>query len=92
LVIDCIKRGEDDEDVSLGDLPKRKGHSVILRIFDSLGGKSKGRLRWGSIPVKKAWKTNVLEDDLEEVKIEKDGTEIEVEVRAFEVATYRLQL
>jgi alpha-mannosidase len=92
LVIDCVKRGEDDEDVSLGELPKRKGHSIIVRIFDSLGGKSKGRLGWASIPVKKVWKTNVLEDDLEEVKIEKDGTGIEIEVRAFEVATYRLQL
>ena len=92
MVIDCVKRGEDDEDVSLGELPKRKGRSVILRIFDSLGGKSKGRLRWGSIPVKKAWKTNALEYDLEEIEIERDGTGIAVEIRAFEVATYRLQL
>ncbi len=88
MVIDCVKRGEDDEDVSLGELPKRKGRSVIIRIFDSLGGKSKGRLRWGSIPIKKAWKTNVLEDNLEEVKIENSC--IAIEVRAFEVATYRL--
>ena len=92
MVIDCVKRGEDDEDVSLGELPKRKGRSVILRIFDSLGGKSKGRLRWGSIPVKNAWKTNALEYDLEEIEIERDGTGIAVEIRAFEVATYRLQL
>ena len=92
MIMDCVKRGEDDEDVSTGELPKRKGHSVIVRIFDSLGGKSKGLLRWGSIPVKKAWRTNLLEDNLEEVKIEKDGMGIEVEVRAFEVVTYRLQL
>lgn len=94
LIIDCIKRGEDDEDLSRGELPKRKGRSVIVRIFDSLGGKSKGVLHWGDIPVKKAWKTNVLEDHLEELKIGSfdHGKGLEIELRAFEVATYRLQL
>jgi len=92
LIIDCVKRGEDDEDVSAGELPKRKGRSIIVRLFDSLGGKSRGVLNWGDIPVKTAWKTNVLEDDLEEVKIASTGKGVEIEVRAFEVATYRLQL
>lgn len=92
MILDTIKRGEDDEDVSLGELPKRKGRSIIVRLFDSLGGKSRGLLRWGVIPVKKAWKTNVLEDDLEEIKIESSGEGIEIELRPFEVATYRLQL
>lgn len=92
LILDAVKRGEDDEDVSLGELPKRKGRSVIVRVYDSLGGKSKGLLRWGNIPVKNAWKTNVLEDELEEIKIHSSGEGIEIELRAFEVATYRLQL
>ncbi|KAL8951959.1 MAG: hypothetical protein Q9222_002082, partial [Ikaeria aurantiellina] len=42
LILDNIKRGEDDEDVSRGDLPTRKGKSVILRVYESLGGKAKG--------------------------------------------------
>ena len=42
------------------------------------------------LDVKKGWKCNVLEDDGPELKI-KDG-EIEIELRAFEVATFRLQL
>lgn len=89
LILDTIKRGEDDEDVSRGELPKRKGRSIILRIYESLGGKARGTIKT-SLGVKKACRTNILEDDEGEVEI-KCG-EIEIELRAFEVATYRLQL
>ncbi|KAI9866465.1 MAG: Glycoside hydrolase, 38 vacuolar alpha mannosidase [Trichoglossum hirsutum] len=89
LILDTVKRGEDDEDVSRGEFTKRKGRSVILRIYDSLGGKSRGVIKT-SLPVKRVWKTNVLEDDLEEIKVE--NGEVEIELRAFEVATFRLQM
>ena|ERR1700761_1403345 len=92
LVLDTIKRGEDDIDVSHGELPQRKGRSVIVRIFDSLGGKAKGVLKWGDVPIKKVEKSNILEDDGEELTILKGGKGVEIELRAFEVATYRLQL
>ena len=92
LVLDCIKRGEDDEDVTRGELTKRAGRSVILRIYESMGGRSRGTIET-SLPVKKVYKTNVLEDDLEEVKISSSSKgKIDIELRAFEVATYRLQL
>jgi alpha-mannosidase len=42
LILDTIKRGEDDEDISPGEVPARKGRSVIIRIYDSLGGRSRG--------------------------------------------------
>lgn len=90
LVIDTVKRGEDDEDVSRGELPMRKGRSIVLRVYDSLGGRSRGKLQWGELPVKKAWRCNLLEDDLEELDIGEKG--MDVEVRAFEVVSYRLQL
>lgn len=90
LVLDAVKRGEDDEDVSRGELTKRDGRSVILRIYESLGGKSRGTIRT-TLPVKKVYKTNVLEDDLEELKI-RSKNHIDIELRPFEVATYRLQL
>jgi alpha-mannosidase len=32
LILDVVKRGEDDEDVSYGKLTQHKGQSVILRI------------------------------------------------------------
>ncbi|KAF2997795.1 Glycoside hydrolase, 38 vacuolar alpha mannosidase [Neopestalotiopsis sp. 37M] len=91
LVLDCVKRGEDDEDVSQDDnIPKRKGKSVILRIYDSLGGHSRGTIStiWN---VKKVTKTNVLEDDLEDVSMSKDGS-FAIKLRPFEVATYRLEV
>jgi alpha-mannosidase len=91
LVLDTVKRGEDDEDVSRGELPVRKGQSVILRIFESLGGRGRGTVEttWN---VKKAFKCNALEDDLEEIKLLEGGKGFAVELRAFEIGTYRLQL
>ena len=90
LVLDVVKRGEDDEDVSRGELTKRSGQCVILRIYESMGGKSRGTIKT-TLPVKKVFKTNALEDDLEEQKIYGKG-KIDIELRAFEVATFRLQL
>lgn len=90
LVVDTVKRCEDDEDVSNGDMPPKKGRHVIFRVYDSLGGLSRGTITLGSIKVKKAWKTNVLEDELHEVEIGKEG--LDIELRAFEIATYKLLL
>ncbi|EUC29909.1 glycoside hydrolase family 38 protein [Bipolaris zeicola 26-R-13] len=104
LVLDTIKRGEDDEDVSRGELPVKKGHSVILRIYDALGGKSKGVLTWGNLNVTKVVKVNALEDEEENGEAlricslrtggdaEAMETGVEIEVRAFEVASYKLVL
>jgi alpha-mannosidase len=95
LVLDTIKRGEDDEDVSRGDFAKRSGQSVILRVYESLGGKSRGKIHT-TLPVKKVWKTNILEDDEAALRIVSDqggdGLSVDIELRPFEVATYRLQL
>ncbi|WEW59996.1 Glycoside hydrolase, 38 vacuolar alpha mannosidase [Emydomyces testavorans] len=93
LILDTIKRGEDDEDVSRGELERRPGKSIILRIYDSMGGKSRGTIEV-TLPIKKVYKCNVLEDDLQELQIEKchEGSKIKIELRPFEVATYRLQL
>ncbi|KAF2403931.1 alpha-mannosidase [Trichodelitschia bisporula] len=92
LVLDTVKRGDDDADVSRGELPAREGRSVVCRVFDSLGGRSKGVLRWGDVEVKRVEKTNVLEDKGEEVGILKEGGGVEIELRPFEVATFRLIL
>ncbi|KAJ5625617.1 Alpha-mannosidase [Penicillium lagena] len=89
IVLDVVKRGEDDEDVSTGELPKRNGRSVIVRVYESLGGTSRGILET-KLDVKKVYCTNLLEDDGDEVQI-KDG-KVAIELRPFEVATWRLQL
>ncbi|KAF2716743.1 glycoside hydrolase family 38 protein [Polychaeton citri CBS 116435] len=90
LVLDTVKRGEDDEDASNGDMPAKKGRHVILRVFDSLGGLARGKIGLGDVDVKKVWKCNLLEDELEEIEIDKDS--FSIELRAFEVASYKLLL
>ena len=90
LILDCVKRGEDDEDVSRGEFAKRAGQSIILRIYESMGGKSRGTIET-SLPVKKITKCNVLEDDGDECKTYGE-LKCDIELRAFEVATFRLQL
>ncbi|PHH72826.1 hypothetical protein CDD80_4241 [Ophiocordyceps camponoti-rufipedis] len=90
LILDCIKRGHDDEDVSrCQGLPVAKGRSVVLRVYESLGGRSRGTIRT-KLGVKRVFKSNLLEDELHEIKIV-DG-EFSIELRPFEVATYKLAL
>jgi alpha-mannosidase len=92
LVLDVVKRGEDDEDV-VGRydemLPKREAKSVIVRVYDSLGGTCRGIIET-KLDVKRVVRTNLLEDDGEEVEIE-DGR-FAIQLRPFEVATWKLQL
>ena len=95
LILDTIKRGEDDEDVSRGELPKRNGRSIILRVYDSLGGKSEGIIYWNEkiVPVKTVYKTNILEDYMGALDIQgPEHKSVHITLRAFEVATFKLQL
>jgi alpha-mannosidase len=97
IIFDTLKRGENDEDVwydgSYSGIPKEKGRSVIIRVFDGLGGKARATLTWGDVPVKKVEKVGVLEDSTgDELEILGSGKGVEIELRAFEVATYRLFL
>jgi len=103
LVLDTIKRGEDDVDMPSVGIPLRKDRSIIIRIYDAMGGRSTGTLSWGVLNVVRVEKCNVLEDEGEEVgivetEVEVVGTEarkskgVEIEIRAFEVATFRLVL
>lgn len=94
VILDVVKRGEDDEDVSTGGLPVRPGRSIIVRVYESLGGKARGSLLLSRLSVRQVWKCNVLEDDQEELQIRgADGASaVDIELRAFEIATYRLQL
>ncbi|CRK05543.1 Alpha-mannosidase like protein [Verticillium longisporum] len=89
LVLDWIKRGEDDEDVSLDDLPKRKSRSVVVRVYDAVGGFSRGTIKT-TFAVDKVFKANILEDDLEEVASE--GGSFDISLEPFEIVTYRVLL
>ncbi|KEY66376.1 hypothetical protein S7711_05809 [Stachybotrys chartarum IBT 7711] len=89
LVLDWVKRGEDDEDVFQDNLPKRKGKSIIVRVYDSLGGRSRGTVST-RYDIAEVWKTNILEDKIEEIT--STNGSFDVELGPFEVATYRIQL
>ncbi|KAF9872038.1 alpha-mannosidase [Colletotrichum karsti] len=89
LVLDHVKRGEDDEDVSLGDLPARSGRSVIIRVYESLGGRGRAtvRTKWD---LKRVYKANLLEDDGEDVSVAE--SKFEIDLGPFQLQTYRLVL
>ena len=94
VVVSAIKRGEDDADVSNGGLPVRsKVQSVIVRLYDSLGGKSNGTIV-SDLAVKKVYRTNLLEDDQEVMDFSVEGgqTRIPVTLRAFEISSFRLEV
>jgi alpha-mannosidase len=96
IVLDTIKRGENDEDVwydgTYGGIPASKGRSVVVRVYDSLGGKARGRLVWRDVLVKRVVKCNVLEDEEEELEVLGSEKGVAIELRPFEVATYKLVL
>ena len=91
MVLDTVKRGEDDEDVNSGELPRSMGRSVIIRVYDALGGRGKGIIEttffWS---VSKFSRRIFLEGDGEEVPIK--GGRYKVDLSPFQVATYRLVL
>ena len=62
---------------------------MILRMYESLGGKARGTINM-KLAVKKVTRCNLLEDDESELKIHHGS--VEIELRPFEVATFRLQL
>ncbi|KAK4091357.1 CAZyme family GH38 [Purpureocillium lilacinum] len=90
VILDTVKRGHDDEDVSRREgLRVNKGKSVILRFYESLGGHSRATIKT-QFNVKRVTKVNLLEDELEEVK-HAEG-DFDIRLRPFEVATYKVQL
>ncbi|KAH8800267.1 glycoside hydrolase family 38 protein [Xylogone sp. PMI_703] len=90
LILDAVKRGHDDEDVSRHEgIKVNKGQSIILRVYESLGGQSRGIIKT-QFKVKRVTMTNVLEDELEDIKFA--GGEFAINLRPFEVATYKLHL
>lgn len=90
IILDALKRGHDDEDVSLREgLRVKAGQSIIVRVYESLGGHSRATIKT-AFDVKRVHKANILEDELEEVEFA-DG-QFYIKLRPFEVATYKIQL
>ncbi|KAF6806247.1 alpha-mannosidase [Colletotrichum sojae] len=77
LVLDVIKRGEDDADVSIDSLPVQLRKSVIVRVYGSFGGRGRAKIetKW---KLDSVHKTNLLEDDEEEVPLSDGYFEVDL--------------
>ncbi|GAA5949430.1 hypothetical protein JCM3765_003406 [Sporobolomyces pararoseus] len=97
LILDTIKRGEEDH-FTTSTSPAKYGSSVIARVYESLGGRGEGSLeiREGGLEVEKVTVCDLLERDLEELKISKietagkGGVSVPVKLRGFEVKTFKI--
>ena len=91
IIIGSIKRAEDDQETTTGELPTKSKKSVVVRLYDSIGGQSTGSIT-SKVPIKKAFVCNVLEDDLEEVPVRNQSglSVVDVKMRSFEIKSYRL--
>ncbi|KAF7559773.1 hypothetical protein G7046_g4368 [Stylonectria norvegica] len=90
LVLDTIKRGHDDEDISRDDDVRcNAGQSIICRVYEALGGHSRGTIET-TFDVKRVTKTNILEDEIEDIECT-DG-KFSIKLRPWEVATFKIQL
>ena len=102
VFIETIKRGEYDsfeEVVDLGD-DKSGRTSVILRLYEAYGGHAQARLLVSPhFPVLKAFTTNLLEDEDEELYVLRSSdlsngssSALSLSFRRFEVKTIKLVL
>ncbi|KAI5954900.1 AMS1 [Candida jiufengensis] len=94
LILSHIKRGENDIDVSQYKTLTKKEKSIVVRIYESLGGSSKGKLIIDEkyFKVDKIYKTCALESKIfEELKLDKDGA-VDIKLKSFEIGTYKLIL
>jgi alpha-mannosidase len=44
LILETIKRGEDDDDVTSTPIKKRDFKNVVLRVYEAYGGKGKAKI------------------------------------------------
>lgn len=96
VILANIKRGEDDEAIESDyALKKTDGNSVVLRVYESLGGESFAKLST-TLPIKKVEKIDNLEMyQLEKLKFnaaddKKQTYEIPLKLRPFEIACIKL--
>lgn len=100
IILSNVKRGEDDFDVDyvnglMTNLPKKYigSQTLILRVYESLGGISKANLKIGSgLKINSVWKTNLLEEEKESVVFSKSENEFSFKLRSFEIATFKVVL
>ncbi|TPX59664.1 hypothetical protein SpCBS45565_g07680 [Spizellomyces sp. 'palustris'] len=78
VVLDTIKQAEDAKD----------GKEIILRLYEAYGGRGRARVK-STLPIKKAFLCNILEDVTEEVKRDDEGALL-LEYTPFKVLSIRI--
>jgi alpha-mannosidase len=100
LVLDTVKRAEDEDFSKDADAKGTTAKNVVLRIYDSLGGRARGTVHVASRlgRVKRVTRVNVLEDEVDDdsaavpIEGEDGGARFGVVVRAFEVVSFKIEL
>jgi alpha-mannosidase len=75
VVLDTVKRAEDDD-------------AVIVRLYEAGGGHRETTLHT-ALPCRQAWRSNVLEEDVEQLAYAEGG--IALHLRPFQVLTLKLR-
>lgn len=44
VILDTVKRGEDDDDVTSTPIKKRDSRNIILRVYEAYGGKGTAKI------------------------------------------------
>lgn len=98
VILETIKRGEYDNFSSKASTDASKVN-VVLRLYEAYGGHARAKIHIGShIPITKAYVTNLLEDEIEEIHVEREasakgGSEkktLTLDFHGFEVKTVKL--
>lgn len=98
VIIETVKRGDDDCFSDDTDETPDKPSTIVLRIYEAFGGHAQAILSVnGAFNVTKAYESNLLEDDLKELSlIRRDGeggdVEVKLNFRGFEVKTVKFVL
>lgn len=71
-----------------------KAKSIVVRVYESLGGSSEGTLVLDApwLKVDKVFKADGLENELEELKVRDGGKKVDISLRGFEIATFKVLL
>ena len=92
MILDTIKRGEDDD---LAPHHKAKT-TAILRLYEAYGGHARAILRVSKkLSIKRAYLSNILEDSLVHLEPLEGGDReqlYEIKFRGFQVQTVKLVL
>ncbi|KAL0956195.1 hypothetical protein HGRIS_002352 [Hohenbuehelia grisea] len=96
VFLETIKRGEDD---IFGQSAKSAVTTVVLRLYEAFGGHARAQLRISSdVPVAKAYISNLLEDEEQELRVHNGGYGapsdgyVKLDFHGFEVKTVKLVL